>query len=125
VALLDEIGIELQSAGIGTRATDIFEGFQPDSPDNCIALFEYGGSGYDLVVDTEDTRLEALVRNDTYTTGRAKCRDIIEALHGLSNTALSGTNYRIIRALQSPNYLGRDSKNRYEWSINFKIVKDR
>jgi len=46
-------------------------------------------------------------------------------LHGLSNTALTGTNYRIIRALQSPSYLGQDARERHEWSVNFKIVKDR
>jgi len=38
--MLMEIGAYLATKSIGTVGTDIFLGWMPDQPDNCIALFE-------------------------------------------------------------------------------------
>lgn len=41
--LLDELASYMQTNGIGTLGTDLFAGQLPESPDACVALYEYGG----------------------------------------------------------------------------------
>lgn len=123
--MLDEIAAYLATQSVGTVGTNIFIGIIPDSPDNCVALFEYGGSAPDLVgTYVERPNLQVRVRNTSYSTGRAKCASVITALHTLGETTLSGTRYLWVAAKQSPISLGVDAKERYEWSINFQVVKE-
>lgn len=123
--MLDDIAAKLAAESVGTVGTDIFIGVMPDTPDDCLVLNEYGGEAPDLIgTYVERPNCQVRVRNDEYTTGRAKCASVIEALHTLGDTTLSGTRYLWVQARQSPIYLGRDEKKRHEWSVNFAVVKE-
>jgi hypothetical protein len=123
--MIDDIATYLAGQGIGTVGTNLFKGMLPASPDNCVALFEYGGERPDLVgTYVERPKLNVRVRNTSYSAGRSACGSIIEDLHTVGDTTLSGTRYLYIMALQSPIYLGRDGHERAEWSINFQVVKE-
>ncbi|MBA1336730.1 MAG: hypothetical protein HPY66_3165 [Firmicutes bacterium] len=122
--MLNEIGSYLQAQGVGTLGSDIILGLMPDQPDNCIALFEYAGSPPDLHWSGEYPGLQVRVRNKSYAAGRVKIGEIINLLHGLHETQLSGTRYLLVKARGSPEVLKRDASNRTEWFVNFEIIKE-
>ena len=123
--MLSDIGIFLQSQGIGTLGANLFLGLMPDQPDNCIALFEYAGSPPDLHWDGEYPGLQVRVRNKSYAAARTKIGEAMTALHGLHEQTLSGTRYLLIKARGSPEVLKRDNNNRIEVFVNFEIIKER
>lgn len=123
--LLDDIATYLQTNGVGTVGTDIFLGQLPASPDNCVALFEYAGFPPDLIWSGERPGLQARIRNKSYSAGRTKAEQVVQKLHGLAESTLSGTRYLLVRAEQSPESLGRDANGRNEWVVNFAIIKER
>ena len=122
--MLSDIGTYLQSQGIGTLGADLFLGFMPDQPDNCIALFEYAGSPPDLHWNGEYPGLQVRVRNKSYAAARIKIGEAMTALHGLHEQTLSGTRYLLIKARGSPEILKRDANNRVELFVNFEIIKE-
>ncbi|WP_461365563.1 minor capsid protein [Candidatus Darwinibacter acetoxidans] len=144
--MLKEIGTYLATQNVGTVGTDIFLGQMPDQPDNCVSLFEYAGSPPDLHWNGEYPGLQVRVRSTSYSGGRAKIGDVMDALHGLHEKVLpgeadakgdnddngepseppaSGTRYLLIRARGSPEVLKRDASDRVEFVINFEIIKER
>ena len=123
--MLSDIGIFLQSQGIGTLGANLFLGLMPDQPDNCIALFEYAGSPPDLHWDGEYPGLQVRVRNKSYAAARTKIGEAMTALHGLHEQTLSGTRYLLIKARGGPEVLKRDNNNRIEVFVNFEIIKER
>ena len=123
--MLKEIGVYLQSQGIGTLGADLFLGLMPDQPDNCIALFQYAGSPPDLHWNGEYPGLQVRVRNKSYAAARTKIREVAKKLHGLHEQTLSGTRYLLFKARGSPEVLKRDNNNRVELFVNFEIIKER
>lgn len=131
--LLADIGAYLVTQGIGTAGTDLFYGQMPETPDVCVALFEYAGSPPEFTHDGQDYEnpgLQVMVRGTSYATARTTIDTIQGHLHTLANTTLSGTRYLLIRAVQSPFIFatdnnGRDSTNRVTLAQNFYIKKAR
>ncbi|QCX32456.1 hypothetical protein FDN13_01380 [Caloramator sp. E03] len=122
--LLDDIGQYLEEQNIGRLGTDIFLSLLPEDIDNCIALFEYGGEAPELHSNIEKPRLQAMVRNVDYQTGRMTIEQIKNILHGLSEQIINGKRYLLIMALQCPEFLGYDENNRSEFVCNFEIIKE-
>ncbi len=117
--MLDDIAGYLQNV-----ATPIYKGTMPDTPDDCIGLFEYAGEPISLDWRGESPNLQVMVRNKSYEQGRLTIANIQRALHGVNNKDINGTRYLLIRALQSPEHLGRDENNRCEFVQNFQIIKE-
>jgi len=127
--MLDEISAYLQTQGKGTVNTDIFLGELPDVKkvgnkeidiDNCIAIFETGGYEPELNFDNDNAEFptfQVMARNRLYKTGRQKIQEIYKLLHG--NTSL----FPLIEAQQPPTPIGQDDKKRWEFSVNFKVIK--
>jgi hypothetical protein len=122
--LLDDMGQYLQEQSIGLLGTDIFLSLLPAEIDNCIALFEYAGEAPELHSNIEKPRLQVMVRNVDYQTGRMTIEQVKTALHGLSEQIINGKRYLLIKALQSPEFLGYDENNRAEFVCNFEIIKE-
>lgn len=123
--LLDDIATYLQTGGVGTVGTDLFKGELPPDPDNCVAIYEYAGQPPFVSVDIDRPGLQVRVRNKGYAQARAKIDQIYLLLHALANTTINGTRYLIVRAVQSPFSMGRDSNNLVELVQNFIIMKER
>lgn len=95
---------------------DLKIGFMPDTPDNLSALFEYGsspplhsfGGGMDI---TENVQLRCR-GNDSY--------EIISALAERLNH-YSDAEISIIQTTSVID-IGRDSKKRQEYTVNFRII---
>lgn len=117
--LTTEIANLLQAQAVGTPGTSIFEGYLPDDPDACLAIFDTGGLPPDRDLPVADPTFQVLVRSTSLPLVRAKVDAVVTALHQLSNESLGGTHYYYIFLMGEPAHIGRDQKGRDEYSINF------
>lgn len=115
--MIDSITGFIQSQGFGTENTDLFAAAQPDDPDDCITVYETGGFKPELAANIEYPTFQVLVRGNDYVSARQKVGQIYKSLQG--NTSL----FMLIQAMQSPVSLGQDQKKRWEFSVNFKVIK--
>lgn len=122
-----DIALYLAAHGVGTYATDLFDGGHlPDDPDDCIAVIERGGAAPLLVlgetIDVDQPIAMIRVRARSYDTGQGKAQAIFALLHGIAEQTLvtGGGLFHLLYAVQSPVHLGRDEKQRHEWSQNFR-----
>lgn len=129
--VLDEIGVKITGAVASlTRATNFFEGDMPDDPTNCVAIMESAGAApeHDLglgVLRTEEAVFQVIVRNSTFSTGRALVQSINDVLVGIANESLSGTRYQTVTPLNSsPTTFPKDKDRRWRWIMNYQATKD-
>ncbi len=121
--ILDDIGPYLQAGGLGTLGTDIlYIAIPPQAPDNCLLLTPYGGSHADLVMKVQDPNLQVRVRNLNSGLAYNTALQVMDLLT-VQNATIGETYYTEIRALSNPLPMGTDAKNRYEFSVNFSILK--
>ena len=94
--------------------------YQPDSPDNLVTLYNETApvlpESHSLAVDL--CGLQVLVRNTSNSAARAKAIAIHKELVGLSES-LSGQTVSDLYIVTSPGFIGRDTKNRAEWSAHY------
>lgn len=107
--------------GAGEAGTDMFTGFEPPSPNNCITVFDTGGFEGDAVNDYRKPTVQVRVRNTAYAAGWIKANEIHMALHGLHNTTEDGTRYIGIWAMGEPSAIGYDENDRALFVVNFRI----
>jgi hypothetical protein len=121
--ILDEIGAFLEAEGIGIIGQTLFLGFMPQdepgtgSQDAIVSVIEIPGQGPRAAHDNtryELPYLQIATRGAPYgyQAARQKAQEVWDALEGLANTALSGTAYLLVEALQSPYWLRTDDLNR-------------
>lgn len=137
--MVDEIGLDLQAAGLGTRAADLWESRMPESPDACVAVFEEAGVAPLLAlgasdVDVERPRLVIWARAATTAAARAKMRQIwaryrAKGEASLAKDAGGTTRYLSITAVHSPFLLKRDQAatgggERVTFACNFDVLKE-
>lgn len=113
-----------------TLATDLFYGRMPDSPDDCITVFDNPGDGPSLTLDkaTSDyyySSVSIRARNTDYATGWAQMFNILEYLHGLGqlNAIDNSSYYGVIKAMNDPQVLYWDENDRVIFFINFEIQR--
>lgn len=124
--VLEAIGDYLASSNKGTLGTNIFLGRMPESPDVCIAVFEYEGASPIESFGTspfnvELPRIQVVCRagRDDYPTARDKAKEIQELLGALSSQTISNINIMRVRALGSILPLGFDTQDRPTVAVNF------
>lgn len=121
---LDDMAASLQDRLVGVIGTDIFKGYQPPSPDNCITLYEYGGPPPEIVGNIEHPMVQVRIRNTSYSTGSTKANTVLKTLHNMHEKTINGWHYLFVEAMQSPEHLGVDPNKRHEWVINFHVMRD-
>ena len=118
-----DIAEYLEDLGHGTVGTDIFVGWMPDSPDNCIVVTATGGQPPEMCVELESPGFQVRVRNTSSSAGWTAANNILDDLHDLTNTTIESRMYHYIKAQQSVNRLGKDGQDRSLFSINFIAFK--
>jgi hypothetical protein len=95
MALLDAIGSILQTAGVGTLATNLFLSQMPDSPDACVVVLEnQGGSpqytfGSSVTqVDRPRIRVVARASADDYVSAKTKIEAVRSSLGAVRDESL-------------------------------------
>lgn len=115
--------------GTLTLGTNLFIGRMPDTPDVCVALYEYGGSGPTEVMGAQATavlenpRLQVATRAASYAAAETLARSVWTALSGVLDQTLTSTRYNVVSAIQSPFPLERDSSDRVVFVQNFDVTK--
>lgn len=118
--IIDDIANHIVDQGVGlTLGTDLFKGFLPDSPDDCVAIFDTGGIEPDRDIPTGDPTFQIIVRSTDYETADTLINSIVDLLHQKRNSTIGTTYYYYIYLLGEKGHIGRDAKNRDEFSVNF------
>lgn len=134
--LLDEAGVDLQSAGLGTRATDLFEGFLPDEPDACVALFD--GAGLPPVfalgasAEVARPRVTVWARAATAAAARSKIHAVYDRWRSrgavdMTKAAGGTTRWLSTFAAHEPFLLKRDERGpepRVIYACSFDVMKE-
>jgi len=131
MAALDDIGTYLTlQVGSLTLGTNLFLSRLPDTPDTCVALYEYGGEtpvstmGGDAMPPIEQPRIQINVRSAGYATAHDLAYTCWTALEGILNETLTATRYHRVAAIQSPFPLERDSADRVIFAQNFRVQRE-
>lgn len=144
----DEIAHYLQAGGIGLNfdgpgTINCFASHLVDQPDLAVAIIERGGlrpvgwltgPGFrstavvppvnESLLDQPVVQIFTRSGMTGYSSGYALAQNVFGVLHGTVEQVISpgGTLFHLISALQSPMYLGRDQKERHQWSQNYHIM---
>lgn len=124
--IIDEIATYLQeydsgALGLTKEGTNknLFKGFQPDSPDDCVTIYDTGGAESHRDVPIGYPTFQILVRTQDYPTGSDLIAAIHSALNRKYNETIGSTYFYYINDLGRPAHIGKDKNNREEFSVNF------
>lgn len=121
--MLDDLARFLQDNGVGTVGTDIFKSWLPDSPVNCVVLYETGGPTPDVDIPTKSPTFQVFVRNQNYVNGKAKLDACRTALQRQLNRNIGTHFYYSIIAISEGGHLGRNPDNGLdEFSSNWQVL---
>lgn len=113
----------LDSEGVATKGTDIFLGSQPDSPDNCITLYDESAPTLEesdaFNIDTGG--VQVMVRNTDYLTAKATLTTIHQKVSGFRHGKFvaSGPWIRQTHITTPPSSIGKDEDDRHEWVVHY------
>ena len=104
-----------------TKGTNLFKGFLPDTPADCVCIFDTGGAEPDKDLPIGNPTFQVFVRNKSYATGHNIINQIYALLNRKRNVALvtGETYFYNIYALGNPGSIGRDENGRDEFTVNF------
>lgn len=126
MALLDALGARLQTAGIGTLATNIFLTVMPDTPDLCVLLVEDNGTGPQHTFGAssyaiERPRIRAFVRaaRNDYPAARTKAVAVRNSLGAIRNETISGVSFLSVTATSDFYPVSRDGDDRPIIGVDF------
>ena len=122
----DAVGVAGHIVGttITPSTATIFENTLPGLPDDCVAVFAYGGIPPSVDWEGEFPNVQVRVRATVHDTAYDKAYAVMKSLHKTCRTTINGTVYYWIAAKQSPSSLGRDAKGRHMYVVNFDIMKE-
>jgi len=119
----DEVTRWLQINNFGTEATNLFLGFQPDMPDNCITIYDTSAvvSDDSHAINTDQVGIQILVRNNNYLEARNISQNIYKKLLGFGGSSLyeGGTLVHAVYLTTAPTSIGKDDNGRNEWSTQY------
>lgn len=115
----------IEELGIGTYETDMFLGFMPESPDDCITFYDESAPNISesACLKVDMLGVQVTVRNSSYNTAEYKLNEIHKSLVGFGGQKLvSGGNdisYIIIET--APYSLGKDEKGLNQWTAHYNV----
>jgi hypothetical protein len=108
-----------------TFATDLFISRMPESPDVCVALFDYSGlppePGYDYFYPSVQVRVRG--NQGGYQAAWTVAESIRDFLRDIHDETWNSTKYVHIWCQGDILSLGQDENNRPIFSINFRIQR--
>ncbi len=107
---------------------NLFIGKEPTNPRNCVTIFDTPGFPPTLTLDQatgyEYPSIQIRVRNASYESAFAIAQDIMDVLHGLTDSK-NGVSYVMIRCTNGPFLLDWDENNNARFVVNFNIQRIR
>lgn len=117
--MLDEIKNYIIAQGLEINC---YKGSKPSTPDNLTCLYETAGFQPGMTFDNSNVEYPGLMvqcRGIDYVETRNRINAIFKKLHGCTEVS----DIMNFIAQQSPVSLGQDDLKRWEFSVNFKIIK--
>jgi len=104
----------------------------PNSPDECLAIYEYAGEApMEVMIDDSATLERPSVqvmsragRND-YPTARTLIEAARDSLTAIVNETISGDTFLRVHALSAINALGVDENERPRFTLSMQVVIER
>lgn len=129
---IPDLAQRLESEGVGTVGTTIFQGRLPDQPDEAIAIRTYPGDASRLHGNANlpaDERLNAQIlirgaRDDTSSVATL-ADSVYDAIAFRHATLTSGRRYDWCRANHVPTPLRQDDNDRPVWVLNVTLKRAR
>lgn len=130
--MLKDIGQYLQERGIGKVGRYIFQSLLPDSPVECMALYEYQGQPGNQIAGTETPGLQACVRTKRYPDGYAKLKEAHKALKEIGfedgelpeGVVINGVRYFRVQPVLSGIIQDRDDNGNLLLKRSYYIIKE-
>lgn len=122
-AMSFQIAQYIENEGLGTLNEDIFISFQPDSPNDCITIYDEAAPVYEpshaLAVDQYG--IQVLVRNESYFLAEQKLTEIhVRLVAFLDNKFVEDGPSIWTVMIQTPMAsIGKDSEGRNEWTAHY------
>lgn len=116
--LLREVASYLETQGAGTFGTDLFIGFEPESPANCVTIYPTGGRPPAASGWKEYPTMQIRVRNTEYSDGYDKAEEIFGLLHKERNI-LTTFRGRCFAIQSSPIFIGHGKNGEFVFTQNF------
>jgi hypothetical protein len=106
-----------------TFGTDLFVSQMPDTPDQCVAVYDTGGYDQDADISYERPTVQVRVRGTKggYVNAYSLTQNIRDTLHALANYTINGARYIAIWCQGDILSLGYDDNHRPLLSVNFLI----
>jgi hypothetical protein len=102
--------------------SSLYLGDRPDTPDTLIVLYLTGGKNpifnFDAKAYNQPT-FQVYVRSTTFSAGQTLCESIKTALDGKTNYTVNTHRYISIFMQGDIFQLGKDARNRSEFTMNF------
>lgn len=132
MSVLVALAEKLNSASVAVTASNMFIGIMPDTPDLCVALYEYAGAAPLEVMRDDSATLEQPsvqvmtrgARND-YPAARELMVNVRDTLCSITDETISGVRFLRVHNQSSMNALGTDEKDRPEFSLSLRAVVER
>jgi hypothetical protein len=128
-AMLEAIGTQLQTAGVGTLGSTLFLSTMPETPDACVAVYEYEGMQPDFTMGAglyaiQRPRIQVKARGvrEDYPGTRDKANAARDTLSAIVNQTLSGIRFIRIEPSGSTMPLGLDQNDRPMVVVNFQVL---
>lgn len=125
--LTRDIALYLHGMGlIGDLGQDTFLDTRPEEPDNITSFHDTGGYPAEMAVLDLRRTVQVFVRDRAYKAGRRRIWALFKALDRPGNRIIKTDNRRMFcKAMQPPNFLGRDANNRVLFVFNMEIFTAR
>lgn len=118
-----DIAQYLHDQHVATWQSNLFAGQMPEDKDTVLCVYPYGGDPADLIVPLEFPHVQVRTRSKDYATAYDLCYAAFQTLHQKTDLTINGVFYKRIDALQSPQLMGKDEIQRFNFFCNFKLIK--
>lgn len=124
--IAEELALYLQARGHGTRGVDLFLNFQPDTPDNCVTVYDESAPliPESHVLSIDQLGVQVIVRNSS---GSTAARDALKEIHkdlagyGGEPFVAGGSMVSALYIVTPPTSIGLDNKGRAEWTAHYRM----
>jgi hypothetical protein len=124
--IVEDIAAYLEAAGMETGGFRVYRYEMPDTPNDSICVYEYGGAAPRFShsgMDYENQSVQIVVRSQLYQTARDRIEDIFLLLSSLVNFSFAQKMFLRFAPVQSPFPLGpKDNQNRHRMVVNFDVA---
>lgn len=107
--------------------TDLFIGFEPTNPDDCVTIYDTPSGPPQLTYDRteryEYPSVQVRVRNMNYVLGWEMAHNVMNLLHGRGHETWNGAYYSVIKCANGPSFLARDEHGRMLFVVNFDVQR--